>query len=701
MKHIKQRMGAVLASVVLTISASGVAYAAAPYQATNLLGQYTAGTPDYSAVALNGSGGPGANSGGLNRPNAMALDSVGHRLFIADALNNRVIVHDLDASNQIVDETADAVLGQADFVSATAATTQSGMNNPHGVAFDVDTEYLYVADSNNYRVLVFDVATITNGEAAIHVIGQPDFVSSTDGLSQTQFSYPEEVVIDSANNRLFVADFTNSRVMVFDVSAVSNGMSAQFVIGQPDFTTFNIGTSASMFFYVDAIAYDSTTDRLFVADGFNDRVLVFDVAVITNGMSASNVLGAADMTSAGSSSASSSTVSFSRGLAVDEDNQLLFAKDTSGSRVMIFDIASITNNELAIAVLGQANFTDSYVTPYGQSYIGYDGGLLYDSLSSGLFVSDYDEHRVSYFSLVQLTTAALNTAIKDQAFSQQLGKTGDQGATTFSLAAGSLPIGVSLSPSGLLSGTPTESGSFNITVRLEDDNGTAGTIHDTRSYVLTVNAPSADSDGDGISDDLEAAGPNGGDANGDSIQDATQANVGSTTNVVTAKSTTVALSGGTLSNYVTQDEGSLPTQNPDVDFPVGLNSFEATGLALGATVTVEVYYDQAYDTSAWSFMKYNASDDTYTDISSIVTYSTATIGGADVTKATYELTDGGPNDEDGVANGTIVDPAGPATQVLAATGEHILQTSVFGFVAVVFAGTLFYTSRRSNLFSQF
>lgn len=51
-------------------------------------------------------------------------------------------------------------------------------------------------------------------------------------------------------------------------------------------------------------------------------------------------------------------------------------------------------------------------------------------------------------------------------------------------------------------------------------------------------------------------------------------------------------------------------------------------------------------------------------MSSAVTYATASIGINSVTTASYSISDGGVLDEDALANGTIVDPSGPALSTL-------------------------------------
>jgi hypothetical protein len=71
------------------------------------------------------------------------------------------------------------------------------------------------------------------------------------------------------------------------------------------------------------------------------------------------------------------------------------------------------------------------------------------------------------------------------AYSQTLTQTGGAGAVTFSLSAGTLPAGLALSAAGVLSGTPTQPGSFPITVKATDANGCMGTT----AYTLVINCP--------------------------------------------------------------------------------------------------------------------------------------------------------------------------------------------------------------------
>jgi len=63
----------------------------------------------------------------------------------------------------------------------------------------------------------------------------------------------------------------------------------------------------------------------------------------------------------------------------------------------------------------------------------------------------------------------------NSAFSETFTNTGAIGAVTYSLASGTLPAGLTLAANGVLSGTPTQTGSFPITVTVTDSNGCTGT----------------------------------------------------------------------------------------------------------------------------------------------------------------------------------------------------------------------------------
>ena len=86
---------------------------------------------------------------------------------------------------------------------------------------------------------------------------------------------------------------------------------------------------------------------------------------------------------------------------------------------------------------------------------------------------------------ITLSPVSLPAAGVGTAYSQSLSASGGSGPYSYAVSAGSLPAGVSLSSTGVLSGTPTAGGSFNFTVTATDANTNTG----SQAYALTVNSP--------------------------------------------------------------------------------------------------------------------------------------------------------------------------------------------------------------------
>jgi DNA-binding beta-propeller fold protein YncE len=250
-----------------------------------------------------------AGGSGASGPSDVAYDSAHHFLYVADTMNNRVMVFNVP-TGFTNGENAIFELGQnpASFTTKTAAATQSGMNTPSALAYDPVNQRLFVADSGNSRVLMFNTVSLASGENATTVFGQTSFTGHGSNTTQTTMNTPDGLAYDSNNNRLFVTDGLNLRVLVFDVtpSNVANtnarngptsgsAYSAIFELGQAagttQFTTSNTGVTQSElgvdanapnYPFVDGLYYDPGSGRLFVADILNNRVMIFESSAITS-----------------------------------------------------------------------------------------------------------------------------------------------------------------------------------------------------------------------------------------------------------------------------------------------------------------------------------------------------------------------------------------------------------------------------------
>ncbi|WP_274522623.1 putative Ig domain-containing protein [Pseudomonas sp. MF4836] len=86
---------------------------------------------------------------------------------------------------------------------------------------------------------------------------------------------------------------------------------------------------------------------------------------------------------------------------------------------------------------------------------------------------------------VTITPTTLPNGTQGTAYSQTVSASGGTAPYTYAISAGSLPAGLSLNTgTGVLSGTPSASGTFNLTVTATDANSATG----SRAYSLLINA---------------------------------------------------------------------------------------------------------------------------------------------------------------------------------------------------------------------
>src|SRR5579864_5279073 len=192
---------------------------------------------------------------------------------------------------------ANVVLGQPDFATTTINLAANGLRTPTGIA--TDGKVLAVADTDNNRVLIWRSIPTVNGAAADIVLGQPDFTTGKVGLDNKSFRGPQGVWIQG--NRIFVADTQNHRVMIWNNIPSANNQPADVVLGQPNFNTAPASTvsdtAAQANNLFSPVSVTSDGQRLFVADLGHNRVLIWNSIPTQTQQPADVVVGQPDMTS--------------------------------------------------------------------------------------------------------------------------------------------------------------------------------------------------------------------------------------------------------------------------------------------------------------------------------------------------------------------------------------------------------------------
>lgn len=209
---------------------------------------------------------------------------------------------------------------------------------------------------------------------------------------------------------------------------------------------------------------------------------------------------------------------------------------------------------------------------------------------------------------------------------------------------------------GLLPGTE-----YHVRFRYVSDLGTG-----QWGRVEVTTTGSSDIDGDGISNKLESLGPNDGDANNDGTADYTQANV--TSFVAVNSSNYVVLSTSCNDNFNIQHGlESDDAKDSGYNYPAGLVGFVARGCSVGGTADVSLYF---YGQDSTGLILRKSRGSTYLTIPN-ATIQQLTIDGKAVAKASYKVTDGSSMDDDGLADGNIVDPVGLGLNVVSVPNTGI------------------------------
>jgi len=235
------------------------------------------------------------------------------KLFVADTQNNRVLVYNsIPTANGVA---ADLVLGAPNFTTfvqtdlTQQSTTISAQTMLNPVSVTSDGLHLFVSDLGNNRVLIWNSIPTTNDAAADVVIGQPDMVSSTADNAYTTntttnvetavlctvangvdangnptyppvcnstLSFPRYALV--GGGRLYIADGGNDRVLIFEQIPTQNGASADEIIGELGGTVDQASDAVDSLRTPMSLAWDGT--NLYISDAYNLRITVYTPSTI-------------------------------------------------------------------------------------------------------------------------------------------------------------------------------------------------------------------------------------------------------------------------------------------------------------------------------------------------------------------------------------------------------------------------------------
>ncbi|SFC28885.1 Por secretion system C-terminal sorting domain-containing protein [Flexibacter flexilis DSM 6793] len=352
---------------------------------------------------------------------------------------------------------------------------------PGAVAVSPDGTRIYTANQSTTNISVVDAATRTV-IASIPVSSTPSMlVVSPDGsrLYVSRLGFSGISVINTSTNTVIANIGLTSDA--FSVAVSSDGtklyVTTSAGVSVINTTTQSVVTSLTVGAGPYGVAFNPSSTRAYVANYGGNTVSVINASTNT-------VIGNITVGSSPNS------------VAVSPDGNKLYVSNTGSGSVSVIDIN--TNTVLATV-------TGVGISPFGIS-VTPDGSLVYasDATNNAVYViststntiiktvpvgtSPYSNGNMMplYYTIacptVSFSPASLSSATEGVAYSQTVTQTGLT-APTFSVSAGALPAGLTLSSAGVLSGTPTVVGTYNFTVK-----ATAGNCSGTQSYSLTVSA---------------------------------------------------------------------------------------------------------------------------------------------------------------------------------------------------------------------
>lgn len=370
---------------------------------TNMNASVVMGQSVFTTNSANQGKTPSASS--FSNPNGLAVYN--GKLIVSDRNNNRVLIFDsIPTSNN---PSASVVIGQQNFTAVTAnqggTAAANTLSSPRGIA--MAGSKLLISDRSNNRILIYNQLPTSNNASADVVIGQSTFTGTSNGTGANQLFSPIDIDYDPTTGKVFVADSNNRRVVIYDSVPTSNNASATVVVGQSDFgVNVSSCTQNNIAGGTGGVLIIPQTGQLLVSDGSASlgRVLIFNTVPTTNGANADVVIGQSNFTSCSSHPGGVSASTFRQPSDMVYDGLRLIINDSQTHRNLIYDGVPTTNNTAAIQVLGQANFTSQSTNQGGSpaaNTASSGQGYLLSIGRNKLIYADRDNARVLIYNNTQ------------------------------------------------------------------------------------------------------------------------------------------------------------------------------------------------------------------------------------------------------------------------------------------------------------
>jgi hypothetical protein len=348
-----------------------------------------------------------AQANSLSGPSAVAVTPPGG-IWVADSINNRVLFFPEPAGDG--SDVATEVIGQPDLVSNQVnrggTTNRNALRNPTDVALAPGG--LWVVDRGNNRLLFFRSPVGDGSDAAAKVIGQPNFTANHTGRTARRVSSPTGML--ATGSRIWVADTANHRVLRFTNPVGDGTDGADLVLGQASATSATRPSPAqNAVTSPTRLAYDSSTNRIYVAEYDGHRVTGWPIPGSGSGASARAdvLLGQAAYTADAEGSNNGGVIPTQTRMAyvsgVTMSGNRLYVFDGGNARVLRFTRPAsnpVSDQVIGHVVAGSPSFAGSLPNNSGnRAGLFRSMGMAIDRVRHKLYISELFSNRIVIYDL--------------------------------------------------------------------------------------------------------------------------------------------------------------------------------------------------------------------------------------------------------------------------------------------------------------
>ncbi|KAL0491389.1 NHL repeat-containing protein, partial [Acrasis kona] len=270
-----------------------------------------------------------AISASLFYPAGVAVDNINNLVYIADTSNSRIRV--VNRTSGMISTFAGT--GERGYNGDNIAATSASLSCPAGVAVDNINNLVYIAGSDSHRIRVVNR---TSGMMSTFAgTGESGYNGDNIAATSASLSYPAGVAVDNINNLVYIADTSNSRIRV--VNRTNGMMSTIAGDGGYGLNGDYIRATSTSLRSPTEVAVDNINDLVYIADSYNNRILVVDR---TSGL-INTVAGTGERGYNGDNvAATNALLSRPRGVSIDNINNLLYIADKENHLIRSVPLSS-------------------------------------------------------------------------------------------------------------------------------------------------------------------------------------------------------------------------------------------------------------------------------------------------------------------------------------------------------------------------